>query len=144
MTGEHHTHTPEETRALARRFAAWLRPGDVLRLSGGLGAGKTCFVQGLAEGLGYDGNVTSPTFSLIQVYPGPTPLVHADLYRLEDAQEVLGIGLADYLEAPYVCAIEWSERSPGLWPAGAWRIELACHGADGNGRRILISKGEGT
>ncbi len=144
MRGEHRTRSPEETRGLARRFAACLRPGDVLLLCGDLGAGKTCFVQGLAEGLGYDGNVTSPTFSLIQTYAGRIPLAHADLYRLEDEAEARGTGLEEYLEAPWICAVEWSGRAPGLWPAEAWHIELLAGGADQNERRIRIRQGEGT
>jgi tRNA threonylcarbamoyladenosine biosynthesis protein TsaE len=82
------TSSAEETEALAARLAAELRPGDVVLISGDLGAGKTTFVRGAAEALGAEGLVTSPTFTIGQVYEGPVPVSHLDLYRL-------GEGLAD-------------------------------------------------
>ena len=141
MIGTHLSSSPENTSTLARRLASCLQPGDVLLLSGDLGAGKTCFVQGLAEGLGCAGNVTSPTFSLIQIYEGTTPLVHADLYRLEDAAEAQRIGLQDYLEAPWICAVEWSERAQSFWPADAWRVTLESQEEAENVRILHIRRG---
>ena len=107
-----HTSTSEtETRAIAARFASNLKAGDVLLLSGDLGAGKTAFTRGLAEGLGIDpGEVTSPTFTLVHEYRGGRlPLVHVDLYRLDRAN-LDEIGLDEDLAAQGVIAIEWAER----------------------------------
>jgi tRNA threonylcarbamoyladenosine biosynthesis protein TsaE len=106
------TTSEEETARLAGRVATELSPGDVLLLSGNLGAGKTAFVRGLAAGLGVDPDeVSSPTFTLIQEYRGgPVPLYHVDLYRLGPA-EVPDLGL-EALAADGVLAIEWADRLP--------------------------------
>ena len=100
-----------ETRAVAVRIAGDLKPGDVLLLSGDLGAGKTAFVRGLAEGLAIDpDDVTSPTFTLVHEYRGGRlPLIHVDLYRLDRA-DLDEIGLDTDLAAQGVVAVEWAER----------------------------------
>jgi tRNA threonylcarbamoyladenosine biosynthesis protein TsaE len=107
----HTSKSEESTRAIAAGLAATLRPGAVVLLSGDLGAGKTAFVRGLAEGLGLDpGDVTSPTFTLVHEYRGGRlPLIHVDLYRLDRA-ELDEIGLDQDLAAAGVTAVEWSER----------------------------------
>lgn len=102
------TGSPDETQALAARLARLLRPGDAVVLSGDLGAGKTTFVKGLALGLGMDpAEVVSPTFTLINEYPGQIPLFHFDLYRLADGRELAELGFDEYLEREGICAIEW-------------------------------------
>ncbi|MCE9610377.1 MAG: tRNA (adenosine(37)-N6)-threonylcarbamoyltransferase complex ATPase subunit type 1 TsaE [Chthoniobacter sp.] len=109
--------SPAETIAHGQALAATLRRGDVLALSGDLGAGKTHFVKGLAAGLGTAASVTSPTFTLLHEYPGGRlPLYHFDLYRLDDADEALRIGLDEYLYGDGVCVIEWAEKFPALLP----------------------------
>lgn len=124
----HTTTSPEATRELAAGLARRVPPGTTLALIGDLGAGKTCFVQGLAEGLGITNPVTSPTYTLIQEYDGPDgqlALVHADLYRIGDGAGPEGLGLDDYLfDFDGLVAIEWPERAANLLPATAWRIEL--------------------
>lgn len=111
------SHHPQETFELGRALAAELRPGDVLALAGDLGAGKTQFTKGLAAGLGVEADVTSPTFTLVHEYPGGRlPLVHIDLYRLEEPTEVLGIGLDDYLYGNGVTVIEWADKFEALMP----------------------------
>jgi tRNA threonylcarbamoyladenosine biosynthesis protein TsaE len=132
------THTPEETRAIARALAADLRAGDVLLLEGDLGAGKTVFTKGLAEGLGIDaGEVSSPTFTLMQEYrSGRLPLYHVDLYRLNDPREIDDLGL-DEIAAEGLLAIEWAEKLPRPVP-GAIRVRIA-HG-DGDTRQISIDR----
>jgi tRNA threonylcarbamoyladenosine biosynthesis protein TsaE len=143
------THAPEQTAALAAALARGLRAGDVLLLSGDLGAGKTCFVRGLALGLGVPQEcaVTSPTYVLQHVYPGGRlSLVHMDAYRLRGgADEFQGSGLDECLRAPEtVVCIEWPEKLEGFaWPAQTLRIALE-HGAghaDGPGcdRRITLN-----
>ncbi|MBI5844954.1 MAG: tRNA (adenosine(37)-N6)-threonylcarbamoyltransferase complex ATPase subunit type 1 TsaE [Deltaproteobacteria bacterium] len=106
------TQSPEETREAGRALGETLAPGTVLALVGGLGAGKTCFAQGLAVGLGVDPEVavTSPTFTLVNEYPGRVPFVHADLYRLENAAELDTTGLFDGQDPDSVTAVEWADR----------------------------------
>ena len=117
------SHSPAETFELGRAHAASLQPGDVLALCGDLGAGKTQFVKGLASGLGASGDVTSPTFTLIHEYRGGRlPLFHADLYRLESAEEVMGIGLDEYFAGRGVTVVEWADKFPELMPPRTqWR-----------------------
>jgi tRNA threonylcarbamoyladenosine biosynthesis protein TsaE len=113
-----------ETRAIAAALAPSLMPGAVILLSGDLGAGKTAFVRGLAEGLGLDpDDVTSPTFTLVHEYRGGRlPLIHVDLYRLDRA-ELDEIGLDQDLAAHGVIAVEWAERlTRGIVDATAVRI----------------------
>ena len=113
------SHSPQETFELGRQFAASLRRGAVLALAGDLGAGKTQFSKGLAAGLGVEAEVTSPTFTLIHEYPGGRlPLFHIDLYRLEEEEEVLGIGLDEYLDGDGVTVIEWADKFAELMPRG--------------------------
>ena len=121
------SHNPDETAQVARQLAAELRRGDVLALAGDLGAGKTQFVKGLAEGLGIAAEVTSPTFTLIHEYPerpGGLPLFHIDLYRLEFEDEVLRIGIDDYLDSEGVTVIEWADKFAALMPPEARWIRL--------------------
>jgi len=134
-TGE--THSEEETAAVGRDLAARLSPGDVLLLFGDLGAGKTAFVRGLAEGLGVSRDeVSSPTFTLIQEYRGGRlPLFHVDLYRIEDPREFDELGLDEIAEEG-VLAIEWADRLPSPPPA-AVRVSIAHAGDDA--RRIEIT-----
>ncbi len=106
------TGSPEDTRALGRALAALLGGGEILGLSGDLGSGKTCFVHGLAEGLGVGGNswVRSPTFTLINEYQGRLPLVHVDLFRVARGAEMEELHLEEYFASGNVCVIEWFER----------------------------------
>jgi len=119
------THSEQETAAVGRGLAAALSAGDVVLLVGDLGAGKTAFVRGLAEGLGVPASeVSSPTFTLVQEYrSGRLPLFHVDLYRLNDAREVDDLGL-DEIAEDGVLAIEWAEKLPSP-PPGAVRVTLA-------------------
>ena len=119
------THGPGETQALAARLAQRLEAGDVIWLSGDLGAGKTTFTQGLGRGLDIAVPINSPTFVLIREYVGRLPLYHIDLYRLGDAREVAALGLPDYLAGDGVCVLEWAERldARGEMPGLHIRIE---------------------
>ncbi len=118
------THSPEETWALATALADELGPGTVMALHGGLGAGKTCFVQGLAAALGIDEPITSPTYTLIGEYEGRLPLHHIDLYRLSGPEEALGLGLEECFDANGITAIEWAERAEGLLPPDLLHIQI--------------------
>ena len=108
------------TREVAAEFVVSLRAGDVVALTGDLGAGKTEFVKGLAAGLCSSVQVTSPTFTLIHEYPdGRLPLYHMDLYRLTAEDELDEIGFDDYLSQPGISAIEWANRFPQRIPEAA-------------------------
>jgi tRNA threonylcarbamoyladenosine biosynthesis protein TsaE len=122
------THSIEETKALAKEFAGSLQGGEVIALEGELGAGKTAFVQGLAEGLGVEGPVTSPTFSIMNLHGAKggsvEQLVHLDLYRLESEAQLDELGLEEWLgQSGVVAAIEWPERASGLEPTH--RVSIA-------------------
>jgi tRNA threonylcarbamoyladenosine biosynthesis protein TsaE len=122
-----HTDSAGQTAALGRALGAALRPGDFVALVGDLGAGKTCFSRGVAEGAGVaPGDISSPTFAIVQRYGGRIPLFHADLYRLADPDELYATGYFDLLGAAEgAFLVEWAERVPGAIPAGALVIRLA-------------------
>jgi tRNA threonylcarbamoyladenosine biosynthesis protein TsaE len=121
---------PSETIAFAREMALRLRPGSVIALNGELGSGKTQFVKGLASGLGFAGEVTSPTFTLIHEYiGGRLPIYHFDFYRLEKEEEALQLGLEEYLRGDGVCVIEWAGKFSPLIPEDARWYSLSI-GAD--------------
>ena len=133
--------SPEETHAFAAELAEELAPNTVIALEGDLGAGKTCFVQGLALGLGIDEPVTSPSYTLVNEYRGGRlPLFHIDLYRLGGPEEVLGLGLEEYFEAGGVTAVEWPSRAGDLLPPDLLCVRLEHAGE--NERRITVSRKE--
>ena len=112
-----HARSEEETNRLGSRLAPLLQPNDVLALNGNLGAGKTHFVKAIAAGLGADSeSVNSPTFVLIQEYPGRLTVYHFDTYRLHDADEFLELGADEILTAGGVCLIEWADRVADVLP----------------------------
>jgi tRNA threonylcarbamoyladenosine biosynthesis protein TsaE len=129
-----HSHSEDETRAIARALMGQLASGQIVLLSGDLGTGKTAFVKGLAEGLQIDADeVTSPTFTLVHEYRGGRlPLIHIDLYRLDRA-DLDDIGVDADLAASGVVAVEWAERLMRL-PADAVRVTLTDEGDD---RRLI-------
>ena len=105
------THSADETQALGQKMASRLAPGDVIAYFGDLGAGKTAFTRGLAQGLGITDPVTSPTYTIVNEYlSGRIPLFHFDMYRLSSSDELFDIGWEDYLSRGGVCAVEWSEN----------------------------------
>ena len=126
------TRSAEETERLGRALAPALSIGDVLALSGPLGSGKTCFVAGLAHGLGAPSRVRSPSFTLVNEYRGERRLVHLDLYRLASA-DAGGLGL-DELRERGVLAVEWGEKLPDPLLGEALRLEFEL--LSGNERRI--------
>ena len=105
------THSADDTQALGQKLASRLAPGDVIAYFGDLGAGKTAFTRGLAQGLGITDPVTSPTYTIVNEYlSGRIPLFHFDMYRLSSSDELFDIGWEDYLSRGGVCAVEWSEN----------------------------------
>ena len=149
MTGVYKVNSVEETWALARKFAAELKPGDIVCLEGDLGAGKTTFTQGLAAALGVSGRVTSPTFCIVQEHSAAAHannrtiplLVHMDLYRLHDETDVEAIGWEDYLSRGAVLVIEWPDRAGSLIPPTARRL-IFRHGAGEEERLVAIDNAE--
>jgi tRNA threonylcarbamoyladenosine biosynthesis protein TsaE len=134
-TCERPTEDAEATRELARRLARKLQAGDFLALIGELGAGKTTFAQGLAQGLGVRGRVSSPTFVLMHCHSGPLELCHLDAYRVSSGQELREAGAEEYLPSSVV-ALEWADRVPDFWPPEALIIELSY---TETGRRVVLS-----
>ena len=125
MNAVYNVASVEETWAVARQFAAELKPGDVVCLEGDLGAGKTTFTQGLAAALGAKRAITSPTLCLVVEHPTEKfLLVHMDLYRLHDADDVLTIGWEDYLARNAVLFVEWPDRAGDLIPAAARHVRF--------------------
>jgi tRNA threonylcarbamoyladenosine biosynthesis protein TsaE len=114
----------DETRHLAARLGGQLTSGDCVLLIGELGAGKTTFVQGLAQGLGITETVRSPTFILMREYHGRITLYHFDAYRIKNLDELREIGFEDTVRAQGITVIEWGERAKGLLPEGCWYIEI--------------------
>ena len=111
------THSPAETRALGARLARLLLPGDVLVLEGDLGAGKSEFTRGIARGLGIEGPVASPSFTILNVYDeGRIPLYHFDWYRLSGEDELYDMGLDEYLGGDGIAVVEWPSRCPEAVP----------------------------
>lgn len=134
-----HCPSAADLRDLAENRGRALGAGAVLALQGPLGAGKTEYTKGLAAGLGVSGPVTSPTFALLQEYPGGRlPLFHLDFYRLETAQEVLDLGWDELLERGGVVVVEWPELFPELVPEEAQLIEIAY--AEAGGRWVRESR----
>ena len=119
-----HTGSPEQTQRLGCAVGRRARPGDVYLLSGPLGAGKTCFTQGLARGLGVEGYVRSPTFVLMTRHQGRLTLHHIDLYRIGSPAEAWDLGLDEQLFDAGVCVIEWAERAGELLPEDALWLEF--------------------
>ena len=130
------TASPEETGALGRRIGAACPPGTVLALVGDLGSGKTRFVKGLAAGLGAarEAEVTSPTFVLMNLYRGPVPLAHFDLYRLEQV-DLASLGFHDY-RSNSVLAIEWADKADAALLGDHVRVSFEVAGE--NSRRLMF------
>ena len=135
------TRSQPQTVAVGRALGECLAEGDVLVLTGDLGAGKTQLTKGMAAGLGHPGEVTSPTFTLAHEYEGGRlPLFHFDFYRLDHPDDLLALGWDDYLDAGGVVVAEWADRFPALVPPAARWIELR---HDGTGGDILDAHGAG-
>ena len=134
------THSPEETEALGERLAKILTPGTILAYRGDLGAGKTAFTRGLARGLGFQEQVTSPTYTIVNEYlGGRLPLFHFDMYRLRSSDDLFDIGWDDYLDRGGICAVEWSEN---VADAMEDPITVTIEKVSENSRRITIERSE--
>ncbi len=116
---------PEDTFALGEKIGREARPGDLYTLTGDLGTGKTVFTQGVAAGLGIKEPVTSPTFTIVQIYEeGRMPLYHLDIYRIGDISEMEEIGYEDYFYGDGLCMIEWAELIEELLPENHMQVTI--------------------
>ena len=140
MTIEVRSHSEEETEQIGEKLGSTLVPGSVVALFGGLGAGKTAFVRGLARAAGYGGRAVSPTYSIVNEYLGSVPVFHFDMYRLAGPDDLYELGWEDYLSRGGICAVEWSERIEGELPVGTIRVRLDIVGD--NERQIRIEAEE--
>ncbi len=108
---------------MAGEFAKWLQPGDVVLLKGELGAGKTVIAKAIARALGYEGPVTSPSFTLMNIYETPGGCIyHFDFYRLNQEAEAVAIGVDEYLQGDCICLIEWPEKVEHLLPETCYEV----------------------
>jgi tRNA threonylcarbamoyladenosine biosynthesis protein TsaE len=142
VRGEFLSGSADETREYARRFASGLNTGEVVCLTGPLGAGKTEFMRGIAEAFGCEEQLSSPTFSLMNIYEGslrgrPFELHHFDLYRLESEKELDSAGFDDYLSGPFLSVVEWGERFASLDRRYTRRVQLFITGE--SQRKIVIT-----
>ena len=134
------TQSPYETVQLAEKVGKRVREGTVLCLEGELGTGKTLFVQSLARTLGVEGEVTSPTFNLMNIYEGFCPIYHFDLYRLTTEEELEDIGFYEYMEAMEgIVVVEWSDKFPESLPESYVRVQFERLQAGKEFRRITFS-----
>jgi len=131
--------SPEETEAAGERLGRTLGPSDVVGLIGELGAGKTCFVQGLTRGLGVTVHATSPTFVLVNEYRGRLPVHHVDAYRTATVTELADLGLEEMIDGDGVTVIEWAEKARPLLPART--IYVRIDGVGDEPRTITITRG---
>lgn len=131
------SHTPRQTEQIGLLLGSMLDKGAIIALSGELGTGKTTLVRGIGRGLGIEeGEVASPSFTLVNEYEGPLRLFHIDLYRLEDERELIGIDYEEYLTADGVVVIEWADRIPQAIPPDALWIMLRY--LNGDSREIVL------
>jgi tRNA threonylcarbamoyladenosine biosynthesis protein TsaE len=135
------TASVEETRDVGAAVAGLARPGDVVVLAGDLGAGKTAFVQGFGRALGVAGRITSPTFTLVHVYEGRLPIHHLDVYRLDQVQEALDLGLAEMLDDGGVVLVEWGDAILPALPHDLLEVRLTL--GDGDDDRTITARAVG-
>jgi tRNA threonylcarbamoyladenosine biosynthesis protein TsaE len=125
------TSSPAGTQKAGESLGSLVTAGDVIALTGGLGAGKTALTQGIAAGLGATGNVPSPTFNIMLMHRAPVTLYHFDLYRLDDARQLVDIDFYETLETGGVSVIEWADRFPEELPADRLDVALAVTSEEG-------------
>lgn len=132
------TSSADETKRLGQALARVLQPGDLVSLTGDLGAGKTTLVQGMARGLGVEEPVMSPTFTLVREYRAAVPIYHVDVYRLDRIQDVLDLGFEEMLDAQSVTFVEWGDAIEAILPESHLQVRLSIP-PDGDERRIGLS-----
>lgn len=135
------SNSPADTKKIAKELAFTLQGGEVIAFYGDLGMGKTCFVNGLADGVGFDGEVSSPTFAIINEYlGGRLNLYHFDMYRITSWDDLYSTGFFDYMQPNAVLAVEWSENIESALPDNTIRVIIKR--LDEHSREITIDRGE--
>ena len=135
------THSVRETESFAEKIGKKLRGPVAVALFGGLGMGKTAFTRGLARGLGISEDVSSPTFSIVNVYRGDAPLYHFDMYRVGTWEDLESTGFFDYYDAGGILAVEWSENIENALPENALKVTI--NRGEGDDDRIITVEGRG-
>lgn len=140
MKTEYYSSSPEQTEAIAYKLAESFSGGEVIAFTGGLGMGKTCFVRGLAKGLGYKGEVNSPTFTIVNEYlGGRLDLFHFDMYRISSWEDLYSCNFFEYTEYGGVSAVEWSENIENALPQNTIYIKI--ENISENERKITVERG---
>ena len=140
MISAYTSYSENETEKIGAEFSAKLKPGAVVTMYGDLGAGKTAFVRGMAKGMGINCRVSSPTFTIVNEYPGSPELIHFDMYRLSSADELFDIGWEDYISRGAVCVVEWSENvQDAFWGD---EIKVTIEKLGDTTRKIIIEEAE--
>lgn len=134
------THSEKETFELGLRISQELKAGDTISLEGDLGTGKTALTKGIAAGLGISKPITSPTFTLVNSYNGRCILNHFDVYRIDDPDELLGIGWEEYFTDDAVCIVEWGDRILDILPENTIHIRLERDDKEADSRNIFIER----
>lgn len=132
------TGSESETEAVAESLAGQLLPGDTVLFFGTLGAGKTAFIRGILRRFDTKVEVTSPTYTLVNVYPTQPPIFHFDLYRIQDENDLLDLGFDEYLDAGGIVLVEWAEKCGRFMPASGYRVSLEI--ASKTTRKITIGR----
>lgn len=132
------THSSEETENVGYEFAKLLSAGDFVAMRGDLGAGKTAFVRGMAKYLSPGARVSSPTYTIVNIYGGKIPLCHFDMYRIDGEESLYSTGFFDYQDGRSVCVVEWSEKIAGFIPVGSYEVSISKAGE--NDRTIEIKR----
>lgn len=121
---EYFSNSPEETKKIAKELAKKMKIGDTVTLDGDLGTGKTAFVQGFAEELGITEYVNSPTFTIVNCYDGNIPLYHFDVYRIDDCDEMYGVGYDEYIGGDGIAVIEWADNIAPILPIPRYAVKI--------------------
>jgi len=132
------SHSPDQTQLLGSYLGKLAQKADVLLLTGELGTGKTCLVQGIARGLNVEEYAFSPSFVILRQYRGRLPLYHIDFYRLDSLDEIAGLGLEYYFYGDGICVIEWADKGQQLLPPDNMLISLQYVAASSTGRAICL------
>jgi tRNA threonylcarbamoyladenosine biosynthesis protein TsaE len=133
------TKSADDTRELAAAFAPFVKGGDLLLLAGELGAGKTCFTQGLGRALGVDEQITSPTFTLMRPYDGTRlRVLHCDVYRLDHLQEIVDLGINELVDEDAIAVIEWGDMAEPVLPADFLEIRITYDDHSDDARRFAL------
>lgn len=133
--------SPEQTEQIGKKLGSVLKGGEVIAFFGGLGMGKTCFTRGLAEGMGLNAEVSSPTFAIVNEYRGAMPLYHFDMYRITDFDDLCSTGFFDYLDSGACLAVEWSENIENALPEDKL-IKITFERGDGDDDRKITIIGD--